>query len=83
MAWGQPIDLVDKDYQGRVTITSYDTALQWLLENPASSLQEGLHAAAIEACLAEMDGKAARARTLFIRTARGSGLLAETAHWHV
>ena len=81
MEWGQPIELVGKDDQSRLTITNIATALDWLLQTRASTFQTHLHAAAINACIAEMEGQSTQARALFIRAARAAGVLVETAHW--
>ena len=82
MRWGQPIDLVSEDYQVRLTITTTTAALQWLRERRSVPARRRLHLAAIGACLAESDGKTARARALFIRAARAAGFLVQTAHWY-
>jgi hypothetical protein len=81
MIWGQPIELVGKTDQSRLTITGLAMALEWLLQTRSSSSKPRLHAAAIDACLAEMAGQTPQARVLFIRAARAAGVLVETAHW--
>lgn len=82
MPWGQPIELLSKDGHSRLIVTDIATALQWLRETRPSLPQASLHLAAIHACLVALDARAAPARALFIRAARASGLLVQTAHWH-
>lgn len=81
MVWGQPIVLVGKADQSRLTITSHAMALEWLLQTRSSTAKPRLHAAAINACIAELAGQTQQARVLFNRAARAAGVLVETAHW--